>query len=131
MTTPTNSTTSSFRGMLKGKKNRFSSFQLRGTLAVNICSGEALVEEFHTEMVPFCPLSQLSAVFHPHPLCPFQFHFSCGRHMWIPEPSPFSRAQHAPSLGLQCCWGGCRSYKGWSRVHRAFSLSELPPGVEL
>ena len=34
-------------------------------------------------------------------------------------------------LGLQCCWGECNACIGEPRVHRAFSLSELPPGVEL
>lgn len=62
------------------------------------CSRGALIEEFRTEMVPFCPPSQLSALFHPHPLCPFQLHSPCGSPVWIPEPSLSSRDQHAPSL---------------------------------
>ena len=36
-----------------------------------------------------------------------------------------------PFLGLQCGWGECNACIERSRVHRAFSLSELPPGVEL
>ena len=37
----------------------------------------------------------------------------------------------SPFLGLQCCWGECNACIGEPRVHRAFSLSELPLGLEL
>ena len=31
----------------------------------------------------------------------------------------------------KCCWGECNACIGGPRIHRTFSLSELPPGVEL
>lgn len=51
------------------------------------CSRGALIEEFRTGDGSLCPPSQLSALFHPHPLCPFQLHSPCGSPVWIPEPS--------------------------------------------
>ena len=44
---------------------------------------------------------------------------------------PLPQSPECPFLGLQCCWGECNACIRGPRVHRAFSLSELPPGVEL
>ena len=41
------------------------------------------------------------------------------------------QGQECPFLCFQCCWGDCNTCIGGPKVHRAFSLSDLPPGVEL
>ena len=48
-----------------------------------------------------------------------------------PWAIPLLQGPECPFLGLQCCWGECNACIGGLRLHRAFSLSELPPGVEL
>ena len=67
---------------------------------------------FKLRWFPFVPPSQSPALCHPHLQCPFQSHFPsdgpCGS---LSHAHP-SRAQHAPSLGLQGCWGGCHACKG-------------------
>ena len=63
-------------------------------------------------------------------LCPYQAYLVSG--------GPSGSLSHPPPPGprmplpcLQCCWWECNTCIGGPRVHRAFSLSELPPGVEL
>lgn len=67
---------------------------------------------FKLRWFPFVPPPQSPALCHPHLPCPFQSHFPsdgpCGS---LSHAHP-SRAQHAPSLGLQGCWGGCHACKG-------------------
>ena len=48
-----------------------------------------------------------------------------------PWAMPLLQGPECPFLGVQCCWGKCNACIGGPRVHRAFSLSELPPGMEL
>ena len=48
-----------------------------------------------------------------------------------PWAIPVLQGPECSFLGLQCCWGECNTCIGRPSVHRAFSLSELPPGVEL
>ena len=47
-----------------------------------------------------------------------------------PWAIPFLQDPECPLLGLQC-WGECNTCIGGPRVHIDFSLSDLPPGVEL
>ena len=118
---PTKSTTSSFRQMIRGIKNRFYSSHLRGTLLVAFSSREVPGEVLQAKMVPFCILTTVTssllptpAVSFPVPLLKWQAH----EDPWaIPHPS---RAQHAPSLGLQCCWEGCYSCNRGPTMQWAF-----------
>ena len=78
----------------------------------------------------FVPTPQSPALCHTRLLCPVQSHLTsdgpCGS---LSHPPP--AGLKCPFLGLQLCWGECNSYIGAPRVHRGFSLSELPPGVVL
>ena len=48
-----------------------------------------------------------------------------------PRATPLLQGPKCSFFGLQCCWGECNTCIRGPRVHRAFSLSELPPRVEL
>ena len=63
-------------------------------------------------------------------LCPLQSQLvSGGHHESLSHPPPLG--PRMPLSGLQCCWGKCNTCIRGPRLHRAFSLSELPPRVEL
>ena len=79
---------------------------------------------------PLFPTPQSPAVCHICLLCPFQAYLvSDGPSGSLSHPPLPGR--ECPLIGLQCCWGECNAGIGRRRVHRAFSLSELPLGVEL
>ena len=85
---------------------------------------------FMRSWFPFVPTAQAPALCHICLLCPFHSYLVSGGPSGSlshhPPPGP-----RMPFLGLQFCWGECNSGIGGPRVHRAFSLSELPSGVEL
>ena len=103
--------------------NFVSGFMLQGVL------GEVL----YTGLVPLCPFPtpiQSPALCHTCLLGPFLSHLA----MTAPVDAwsiPILQGPAHPFLGLQCCWGGWHSCNGVPRIHKVFSLSELPPGEEL
>ena len=48
-----------------------------------------------------------------------------------PWAIPLLQGPEFSFLGLQCCWGKCNTCIGRLRIHWDFSLSQLPPGMEL
>ena len=126
---PTNSTTSSFRGIIRD--NEIDSLcPISDDLITGLLLQGFLGKVLHAELVPSCSHTQSSALCQLCLLCPFQSYLVSG--------GPSGSLSHPPPPGprmplpcLQCCWGVCNACISGPRLHRAFSLSELPPGVEL
>lgn len=87
---PANSTTSSFREMVRGNKIILYSCHSGGTLAVALCYREIWVRPFTLRWFPSVSPPQSPALFHPHLLCAFQYHFAsaapCGFLSHSPPP---------------------------------------------
>ena len=99
-------------------------------LSLDISSRGFWVRYFMQSWFPLVPTPQSPALCHICLLCPFQSYLVSG--------GPSGSLSHPPPPGprmplpcLQCCWGECNTCISGPRLHRAFSLSELPPGVEL
>ena len=76
------------------------------------------------------PTPQSPALCHVCLYCPFQSDLVSGGPSGSPA-IPLLQGPECSLLGLQCCWGECNTCIGRSMVHRAFSLSELLPEVDL
>ena len=121
-----------FRGMVRDNKKIASihPLHLRGTLAVNFCPRGISVRPFKLRwfLFSFHPNHQLSATHTNYvlssPICQV-----LGR--VDPWAIPLLQGKAHPSLGPQCCWGEDIHVKGELRMHRAFSLPELPSEAEL
>ena len=93
---PTNSTTSSIRGIIRD--NEIDSFHIiSDELITGLFLQGSLGEVLHAELVPFCSQTPVtSSLLHMSALS-FPVLLKWWP-QWIPEPSPSSRAQNAPSL---------------------------------
>ena len=125
---PTNSTTSSFRGIIRD--NEVDSLcAISDILIMGMSSRGFWVRYFMESWFPFAPHPVTSSLSHM-PALSFPVLLDKWWPQWIPEPSHHP-GPRMPLPCLQCCWGECNACIRGPRVHRAFSLSELPPGVEL
>ena len=88
------------------------------------------VTYFMQSWFPSVPTPQSPALCHICLLCPFQSYL-----VMVAPVDPWAillfQGTQCLFLGLQCCWGECNACIRRPRLHRAFSLSELPPGVQL
>ena len=91
------STTSSFRGIIRGNEIDYlhptSDDLITGLLLQGI-----LGEIFHAELVPSCSHTPVTSSLPHMPALYFSVLLGKWWPQWIPEPSPSSRAQNAPSL---------------------------------
>ena len=93
---PTNSTTSSIRGIIRD--NEIDSFHpISDELITGLLLQGSLGEVLHAELVPFCSQTPVTSSLLHMPALSFPVLLKWWP-QWIPEPSPPSRAQNAPSL---------------------------------
>ena len=93
---PTNSTTSSIRGIIRD--NEIDSFHpISDELITGLLLQGSLGEVLHAELVPFCSQTPVTSSLLHMPALSFPVLLKWWP-QWIPEPSPSSRAQNAPSL---------------------------------
>ena len=94
---PPNSTTSSFRGILRG--NEIDSLHpISDDLITGLLLQGSLGEVVHADLVPSCSHSPVTSSLPHMPALSFPVLFGKWWPQWIPEPSPSPRAQNAPSL---------------------------------
>ena len=94
---PTNSTTSSFRGIIRS--NEIDSLHpISDDLITGLLLQGILGEVLRAEMVPSCSHTPVTSSLPHMPALSFPVPFGKPLPQWIPEPSPSSRAQNAPSL---------------------------------
>ena len=94
---PTNSTTSSFRGILRG--NVIDSLHpISDDLITRLLHQGSLGEVVHAELVPSCSHTPITSSLPHMPALSFPVLLDKWWPQWIPEPSPSSRAQNVPSL---------------------------------
>ena len=123
------STTSSFRGIIRD--NEINSLcPISDDLTTGLLLQGILSEVLHAQLVPSCSHTPVTSSLTNMPDLSFTVSICKWWPQQIPEPSPSSRVQNALPC-LQCYWGECDTCIRGPRLHRAFSLTELPPGVEL
>ena len=99
-------------------------------LSLGFSSRGFWVRYFMQSWFPLVPTPQSPALCHICLLCPFQSYLVSGSPSGS-QSHPHPPWPRMPLPCLQCCWGECNTCISGPRLHKAFSLSELPPGVEL
>jgi len=122
---PINSTTSSFRGIIRGNEIDYL-HPILYVLITGLLLRGVWVRYFMESWFPFVPHPFTSSL--PHmPALSFPVLLGKWWSQWIPEPTPLP----GPIMSLPwppCCWGECNACVERHRVHKALSLSELLHG---